>query len=33
MGPWAGHLMFVKQSKIEALFSPRHIKDKASGRS
>ena len=33
MGPWAGQLVFVKWSKTEALLSPRHSKDKASGRS
>ena len=30
---WAGHLVFVKWSRIQALFSPRHSKDKASGKS
>ena len=30
MGPWAGQLVFAKWSKIEALFSPRHSKDKVS---
>ena len=29
----AGHLVFVKSSKIQALFIPRHSKDKASGKS
>ena len=33
MGPWARHLLFVEWSKIQALFSPRHSKDKASGKS
>ena len=33
MGPWAGHLVFVKWSKIQAFFSPRHSKDKASDKS
>ena len=32
MGPWAGHV-FVKWSKIQALFSLRHSKDKAGGKS
>ena len=32
-GPQARHLVFVKWSKIQALFSPRHSKDKASGKS
>ena len=30
---WAEHLVFVKWSKIQALFSPRHCKDKAGGKS
>ena len=30
MGPWAGQLVFAKWSKIEALFSPRHSRDKVS---
>ena len=33
VGLWAGHLVFVKQSKTELLFPPRHSKDKASGKS
>ena len=33
MGLWAGHLVFVKWNKIQALFLPRHSKDKASGKS
>ena len=33
LGSWAGQLAFVKWSRTEALFSPRHSKDKASGRS
>ena len=28
MGSWAGQLVFVKWGKTEALFSPRHPKDK-----
>ena len=32
MGPWAGQLVFVKWSKTEALFSPGHSQDKASGK-
>ena len=30
---WTGHLVYVKSSKIQALFIPRHSKDKASGKS
>ena len=30
---WAEHLVFVKRSKTEPLFSSRHSKDKASGKS
>ena len=33
VGLWAGHLVFVKWNKIQAFFSPRHSKDKASGKS
>ena len=32
-GLWAEHLVFVKRSKTEPLFSPRHSKDRASGKS
>ena len=32
-GPWTGQLVFVKWSKTEALFSPRHSKDKTSCKS
>ena len=31
-GSQAGHLAIVKGSKVEALLSPRHSKDKASGK-
>ena len=31
--PWTGQLVYVKWNKIEALVSPKHSKDKASGRS
>ena len=33
MGPWAGQLLFVNWSKIEALFSSRFSGDNASGKS
>ena len=32
-GPQARHLVFVKWSKIQALFSPRHSKDKSRDKS
>ena len=32
MGLWARHLVVIKWSKTEPLFSPRHSKDKASGK-
>ena len=31
--PWTGQLVYVKWNKIEASVSPKHSKDKASGRS
>ena len=33
MGPWAGQLVFVNWSKIEALFSSRLLRNSASGKS
>ena len=33
MGPWAGQLVFVNWSKIEALFSSRLLRDNVSGKS
>ena len=33
LGRWVRHLVFVKWSKTDALFSPRHSKDKTSGKS
>ena len=33
VGFWAGYLVFVKWNKIQALFSLRYSKDKASGKS
>ena len=33
MGPWAGQLVFVNWSKIEALFSSRLLGDNVSGKS
>ena len=33
MGPWAGQLVFVNWSKIEALFSSRLLGDTVSGKS